>query len=290
MEALDGQFLQRMWRVPVYLPYLQPELTDEAVRDAEQSLGVTLPRDYVQLLRVQNGGYLRFYRHPDADGAVDKIYGIGPFLPSILGKDWEDVKATMEEDGATTPQQIDDLIPFCGDGHYHICLDFRTSGCHGEPCITYVDVESFDTDRVLAPNFATFLRQLQGDPDEPNAIGVVTTEGIETVAAALGTLLSREVEDVGDQSKGYRVFRIKLAEPHSWLWLEANYTRKGFVRRNHGRYDTLCAQMPEIVPRYSEHGDCSCLITVSADDPAGRQAVEALAKLPWPTRYLDLSC
>lgn len=48
-----------VWRVPVYLPYLQPDLTDERVAEAERSLGVKLPEANLALLRVQNGGYLR---------------------------------------------------------------------------------------------------------------------------------------------------------------------------------------------------------------------------------------
>ncbi|MFI9380638.1 SMI1/KNR4 family protein [Kutzneria sp. NPDC052558] len=35
---------------------VQPQLTDEAVREAQELLGVTLPAALLDLLRVQNGG------------------------------------------------------------------------------------------------------------------------------------------------------------------------------------------------------------------------------------------
>jgi hypothetical protein len=34
-----------LWSKPPYLPHVQPELTDEAVREAERALGVKLPKD-----------------------------------------------------------------------------------------------------------------------------------------------------------------------------------------------------------------------------------------------------
>lgn len=60
-----GAFLTRatadtIWRVPAYLPYLQPPLTDEAVATAEKQIGYKLPSEYLNLLRKQNGGYIRF--------------------------------------------------------------------------------------------------------------------------------------------------------------------------------------------------------------------------------------
>jgi len=47
------------WSKPIYLPYLQPELTDEVLQSAEEKLGCTVPKELIELLRVQNGGYIR---------------------------------------------------------------------------------------------------------------------------------------------------------------------------------------------------------------------------------------
>ena len=40
-----------LWRVPVYLPYLQPALTERAIASAEKKLAVKLPGAYLELLR-----------------------------------------------------------------------------------------------------------------------------------------------------------------------------------------------------------------------------------------------
>jgi hypothetical protein len=40
----------RLWRVPAFVPYVQPPLTAAAMRAAEHDLGVTLPDAYVSML------------------------------------------------------------------------------------------------------------------------------------------------------------------------------------------------------------------------------------------------
>lgn len=55
-----GATVDTIWSVPAYLPYLQPPLTDEAVASAEKELGLQLPIEYLNLLRKQNGGYIRY--------------------------------------------------------------------------------------------------------------------------------------------------------------------------------------------------------------------------------------
>lgn len=139
--AKSPEIPARLWRVPVYLPYLQPPLTDAMVREAESQMGVKLPRAYVAALRIQNGGYLRTTLHPTDRAPVDRIAGIGPRFPSLLRRDWDDVKAHMAENGFVTPTGLDDLVPFCGDGHYHYCFDYRQTGRREEPRVTYIDVE-----------------------------------------------------------------------------------------------------------------------------------------------------
>ena len=54
------KIIEKIWRVPAYLPYLQPALTEEAILAAENSIGFKLPTAYLELLREQNGGYIRY--------------------------------------------------------------------------------------------------------------------------------------------------------------------------------------------------------------------------------------
>jgi hypothetical protein len=278
----------RLWRVPVYLPCLQPSLTDAAVEDAESRLGVRLPRAYVAALRIQNGGYLRLNAHPSNHAPVDFLAGIGPRFPSLLQHDWTDVKAYMEEEGIETPAGVDELVPFCGDGHYHFCFDYREAGRQGEPRVTYVDVECFDVDECLAPDFGTFLSQLR--PGEiSSAYGVLARGDLSAVAAELSKATGFQFEDQGDQGNGYRVFRARLPGDAGWAWLSANQARRGFVRRSDEDYPTLSLLLPELVDRYPEHADCgSFLSCTDFGSEAGQAIVRGLMELPFPTRALRL--
>jgi hypothetical protein len=52
--------LETIWSVPAYLPCLQPALSDRLVQDAEAIVGHRLPSAYLDILSVQNGGYIRY--------------------------------------------------------------------------------------------------------------------------------------------------------------------------------------------------------------------------------------
>lgn len=261
-----------VFRVPVYLPYLNPALTDVAIAEAERTLGVTLPATYLAVLREQNGGYLRRTNLPSELPEVRDLAGIGPEFPSLTGRGWSSAKAAMAESGATTPREIDRLVPFSGDGHYYYCLDYREGRV--EPCVTYVDVETFARDEVVAPDFATFLGLLRAEPKE--AIGFTTDLPDKKVASALADATGVKLSDEGDQDHGYRVFRAKLAGDGGWAWLEANRCRKGFVRKGDRRYKALRDLLPELVERHPEHADCSWFLSVS--EPEGQAAKAFLRK------------
>lgn len=82
-----GANAETIWRVPAYLPYLQPPLADEVVALAEKEIGYKLPEEYLNLLRKQNGGYIRFSL---PEKVHDTIAGIGPYYPSLTKFDWDD--------------------------------------------------------------------------------------------------------------------------------------------------------------------------------------------------------
>jgi hypothetical protein len=279
---------ERLWRVPVYLPYLQPPLTEQAVREAETRLGVRLPQAYVAALRVQNGGYLRLHDHPAGYPQVEYLEGIGPREPSLsLWRGWDEIKSYMEEEGITTPARIDDLLPFFGDGHFHYCLDYRESGRAGEPCVTYVDVETFDIDEVLAPDFGTFLGQLR--PGESYEVhGLVTNDDAEVVLAALAEGTGLSFEDRGDQNNGYRWFAVRLPGDAGWITLTANRVRRGFVRKSDSEHAVLSRMLPEWVHRFPEHHDCGFFLSCSDKDEAREAFARLLTKLPFATRTVVL--
>jgi hypothetical protein len=279
---------ERLWKVPAYLPYVQPALTDRALEKAQAKLGVKLPRAYVEALRVQNGGYLRLNDHPSNFASVSHLFGIGPRLPSLLGVDWTEVKEWMSEEGAKKPARIDDLIPFCDNGHTYFCLDYRKDGRRHEPRVTYIDVEG-SVDRVLALDFGAFLRQLQPE-EERKMYGLVTTEAPAALAAALSAVSGLLFEDQGDQNRGYPEFiaRLSGSKPGS-ASLSPNRVRRGFVRKTHANYTKLSKTMPEMVDRHPDHADCGSFLECSDfDSPAGRRLVRALDRLPFASRSLLL--
>ncbi len=277
-----------LWRVPVYVPYLQPKLTQRAIGSAETKLGVKLPRAYLDLLRIQNGGYLRLTSISPNLAPVDCIAGIGPQFPSILDQDWSDVKAYMREERIRKPARIDALVPFCGDGHFHYCLDYRRSGPRGEPRITYIDIESFDTDKVVAPSFAAFLRKLRPSGITV-AIGIETTAKLGTVAAAISKASRYAFEAQGDQDHGYPLFRAKLPGASNWAFMTPNVVRHGFVRKSDAKKNPkLRDQLPHDVERFPEHPDCNYFVAADFGTAAGGKLSRAIEKLPYPSRRVRL--
>jgi hypothetical protein len=136
-----------------------PPLTGEMLADAESRLGVTLPGEYVQLLRIQNGGYTRGFKFPmpprvstaAEDELFDELFGIVTD-PEI------DTGSNVLESGYYTEEW--DLPPrqvlLCGDGHTWISLDYR----HGPvPSVVWIDVEC-EEEIQIAPSFAAFLELL----------------------------------------------------------------------------------------------------------------------------------
>ncbi|QUQ68515.1 SMI1/KNR4 family protein [Kutzneria sp. CA-103260] len=139
---------------------VQPPLTDEAVLQAQDLLGVTLPAALLDLLRVQNGGIVACGRRrfptsaptswADDHVPVTDLMGIGhtPGVASLL-----DVPDLIDEWGLP-----DGVVPVSGDGHCWIALDYRRSA---EPAVTWIDTDR-QTELALAPDFRSFVEGLTG--------------------------------------------------------------------------------------------------------------------------------
>lgn len=111
------------WRVPPYKSYVQAPLTDELLEEYE--LGVRLPAAYVALLRVQNGGVLQvgFPQNRNFNTTHTVIRGIGTKYPRLEKEAWWH----DPQWGPPRPAEAAWLIPFDGDGHWDLCLDYRRS-------------------------------------------------------------------------------------------------------------------------------------------------------------------
>lgn len=132
-----------------------PQLTEDAIQRAEQILGVKLPESYLQVLKVQNGGSVRYNTHPSPV----------PTLEAVDHVPFDHIKGIGEAKGIVeSPYFIEEwelpnhLVLLCGDGHWWVALDYRVCGPQGEPSVVYVGVETDPIEDVqLAPSFAVFL-------------------------------------------------------------------------------------------------------------------------------------
>ena len=149
----------RFWRPPGDETFAALARAD--VERAETELGVRLPRAYVELLEVQNGGYVArefdaFPTEAPTSWAEDHVWvrtlaGIGPsgHLASVT----------------YTPRMLAEwrmpagLVLLSGEGHFWIALDYRDRAPDAEPAVTWFDNEVGE-DLALAPDFLTFVEAL----------------------------------------------------------------------------------------------------------------------------------
>lgn len=141
-------------------------LTDEAVRKAERLLGVTLPISLLDLLRGQNGGesaadWDAFPTDQPTSWSTDHI----PFDHLMgIGEDERTVSLLdspylIKEWGLPGP-----AVLLSGDGHYWIALDYRASGRHGEPSVTWFDADRSE-ELAHATDFRSFVEGLTSTSD-----------------------------------------------------------------------------------------------------------------------------
>ncbi len=232
-----GATADTIWRVPAYLPYLQLPITPELVSVAEKKIGHPLPEEYLALLRMQNGGYIR-YSLPEKPH--DSIYGIGSHRTTFTGFDWDDCQEHVSF-------SLDGLVPFDGDGHWHVCLDYRSGS--DTPSITYVEIDR-NRQTELAASFASYLALLQIDVDNEYVLEAVSD--IEIVKQYLSNTLRISFEPASPWANGYPVHRAKLgtATRPDWIWISPNTVPRGFVRKDDTQYEQLKDLMPGQADRY----------------------------------------
>jgi hypothetical protein len=143
---------------------VQPPLTAEAVRHAEEVLGVRLPEALLELLRVQNGGTVvsersAFPTDEETSWApdhvpFDSLMGIGTAGRALT---LLDTPYLVREWGLPSP-----VVLLTGDGHTWVALDYRECGPDGEPSVVWLDVDE-EAELTLAPDFRSFLDELVSD-------------------------------------------------------------------------------------------------------------------------------
>jgi len=261
-----------IWRVPAYLPYLQPPLTVEAIASAEKEIGYKLPKEYLDLLKVQNGGYLR-YTLPET--VHDKIAGIGPNFPSLTDFNWEECQEYVS-------YPLQGLVPFDGDGHWHLCLDYRQNA--GAPAVTHVDVEC-DHEYPVAESFAAYLAMLEMD-DIDDVWVVEAVPEIGKFESVLSAALGIQFDPPDTFTHGYPIHGARVGDEsdRQWVWLSPNTVPRGFVRPNDRRYAELKDLLPGFAPRYPEAPADGCIL--SATDAVQSKVLRACVQAGMAIRPL----
>lgn len=254
------KYLKSIWQKPIYLPYLQPELTENILENFEKNLKYKLPSELIELLKIQNGGYIRKKLEELPN---EQIYGIGPYFPSIERMDWEEYEEWVSF-------ELEGLVPFDGDGHWYICLDYRENKL--EPQVTYIDTEC-DNQNIVAKTFSEYLLKLSIDTSDE--LVIKTNKSIEEIVVSLENILEIKFEKPDNWAHGYNQYRSKLNE--SWIWLSPNKVPYGFVRENEDRYEELIQLTKSNALRYPEISISHLLLSFS-DKEIGSFAVEKLLK------------
>lgn len=146
--------------------YVFPELTDELVARAEETMGYRLPDSYKELLHYQNGGSIS----PALEESwLSAIYGIAPDPKSFYGLE------AMFANWKNEWEYPDIGIPF-GEtqsaGHDMYYMDFRHIDENGEPRIIRIDNEMNNEIFVVAPDLVTFIKLiLRDEPLDEHATG-----------------------------------------------------------------------------------------------------------------------
>ncbi|MFP4377880.1 MAG: SMI1/KNR4 family protein [Spirochaetales bacterium] len=140
--------------------YGHPDLTDGDIVSARQQLGRTLPEEYLNLLRVQNGGYTRGLVFPTAqptswaDDHVPLEWLAGIVLNPSITTPFNLLESPRLSELWGLPEH---QLLLSGEGHWWITLDYR----HGaNPVVSWIDVES-NEDIELAASFGAFLDALE---------------------------------------------------------------------------------------------------------------------------------
>lgn len=179
----------------------------ETIAIVEEKLQLKLPADYVHLMKIQNGGYLRksTFKMKDEEITVGELYGIsaneeeGILTTIYMREEWE------------LPE---DIILLNDDGHTWVFLDYRKN--QEQPSVSYIDLE-LEIDLVLASNFTDFINGLYEDDSleeiEYKAEGVYTEDMFERIV--------EEGEDAFELTDGVLYF-AEIDCDMKWLITQVN--------------------------------------------------------------------
>jgi len=139
--------------------YNHPTLTDKMIEQAEKELGVKLPDTFLNLLKVQNGGYTKGFVFPMTEETswaenhipFDEMFGIVTDKSIDTSHNILDTEYMTKEWGLPEKQVL-----LSGDGHWWITLDYRKSE---NPSVSWITADC-DEDIHIADSFENFINGL----------------------------------------------------------------------------------------------------------------------------------
>lgn len=127
------------------------QLSDVMIKDCENQFEIDLPMEYINLLKLQNGGYTNnvIIDRENLNIEINEVFGIyfDDETPSIT-----DSKYLIEEWGLENNQ-----ILISGDGHTWISLDYNNSDV---PKVVYLNQEE-GVRLVIGKTFEEFVEKLK---------------------------------------------------------------------------------------------------------------------------------
>ncbi|MEU7768837.1 SMI1/KNR4 family protein [Nocardia sp. NPDC049190] len=151
------EVITSFWQDPIDDDHVA--LTDAAIRDAEEKLGVRLPASLLRLLRVRNGGRVadRWDAFPVEGSTWSEHHACFDYLDGILDEDGSSVIDTpylVQEWELPAP-----VVLLNGDGHWWVALDYRACGPTGEPSVVEINSDG-PVVLFLASDFESFVEGL----------------------------------------------------------------------------------------------------------------------------------
>lgn len=140
-----------LWLTSPLNPFFLGPLDMSDVKVVEETLGVSLPLDYLDLLTSQNGGYLK-----QNEFSIREEVFCCEYLFGVSARENEGVLATqllVTEWGL--PSQ---LVALSGEGSRWFVLDYRHN--KEEPSVSFLDLDT-GLDSILAATFRDFIKQLR---------------------------------------------------------------------------------------------------------------------------------
>ena len=219
------------------------------LRRTEKVLGVRLPRAFVQLLQFRNGGYL--YRRtiksaqrpprywgPASEYEIESIAGLASTeLMSSLQERFTSARHSGE-DGWDLPAG---LVPFAGDGHFYVCLDYRKCGPRGSPSVIHTITSDYPgkapKEFRVAESFEAMIRGLQ--PPKPGSGSAFVALDMPRVR---GAKLAQIMQQLGCKRHRFSGSKKRPDNRVAWVWRRHESNAPDFyagalllIERNHDK-------------------------------------------------------